>query len=207
MKRKAIGMLLASVLAASAVTACGKEAETAENVNTEDTEEISTQYDSPMEQFGEIEVTEDPNAPQEDKSSLDGLAEDAVDMDENVGDKKHCTFSYNGTLYEFTEDKNTKLYSYKSFMEDTASYPDQGGIIDLVSDVNGKPSRLMGMDSGVFQSKSSLETVYEGENTTIYHEHDGNRNWDYYYAVFDDFVFQIYDYQTLTAAGVKKEGP
>ena len=93
-------MLLASVLAASAVTACGKEAEPADNANIEETEEASTQYDSPLEEFGEIEATEDPNAPQEDKSSLEGLAEDAVEMDENVGDKEHFTFSYNGTDYE-----------------------------------------------------------------------------------------------------------
>ena len=110
MKRKMIGMLLASMLAASAVTACGKEE--AATVDVKDTEMESTQYANPMEEFGEIEVTEDPDAPKEDKSSLEGLAEDAVDMDENVGDKEHFAFAYNGTKYEFTADDTTKLYSY-----------------------------------------------------------------------------------------------
>lgn len=206
MKRKMIGMLLASVLAASAVTACGKEAEPADNVNIEETEEASTQYDNPLDQFGEIVATEDPDAPKEDKGSLEGLAEDAVDMDENVGDKEHFAFSYNGTNYEFTADDTTKLYSYKSFMEDTASYPDQGGLIDLVNDVNGTPSRLMGVTMGDFKDvESSSQMVYEGENTKIYLYTDNNRHWDYYYVVFDDFVFQIYDYQMLISAGIKKD--
>lgn len=198
-------MLLTSMLAASLVTACGKDA----GETVPDTEAVAdTEADapsSPEEQFADIEVTEDPGAPQEDKGSLEGLNDEAVDMDENIGDQEHCTFDYNGNLYEFTADDDTKLYAYKSFMEDTASYPDQGGIVDLVNDIKGKPSRLMGVYASDFANvKASSTVAYEGENTTIYKYRDSNRKWDYYYVVFDDFVFQLYDYQQLTAGGVKQ---
>ncbi|MGN0342891.1 MAG: hypothetical protein ACI4DO_08865 [Roseburia sp.] len=206
MRKKWVVMLLTSLMAVSVVTACGKESETAGTEAVVDTETEMVAPSSPAEEFGDIVSTEDPNAPREDKSSLDGLSGDAVDMDENVGDKDHFAFSYNGKLYEFTADDTTMLYAYKSFMEDTGAYPDQGGIVDLVNDVNGKTSRLMGVNTGDFKDvKSTSQVVYEGDNVTIYLYTDNNRHWDYYYVVFDDFVFQLYDYQMLTANGVKED--
>lgn len=200
MKRKLVIGLMAGLLVWS-VTGCGSKQETPLEIETEQTVPAS-----PKEQFGTIENTEDPNAPKEDRSSLEGLEDQPVVVPENPGDQSHFSFSYNGKNYEFTANEETLLYRYKSFMEDTDAYEDQGGIIDLVNKVKNRPSRLMGTAKSEFEDvKDSSELVYEGENTAIYKYTDADRHWDYYYVVWDEFVFQIYDYQLLIAAGVTEK--
>lgn len=159
-----------------------------------------------MADFSEVQTDADETAYEDNAAEEIPLSDEAKPLPEFPGSEKNFVFEMNGKRYEFQATETVKLLNYHQSYDSFF----QQATVSLVTSCEGEVCRMMGIEEEYLpESKSDLETVYEGSNGVIYkstgRDEEYDRTWNNFYFIFGDFIFVLYDADNLIKDGIDSQ--